>query len=355
MKTIKKGAVMLIIAILSIIVLSSEVKAATVGIKASSSKVTVGNNVTVTVSFGEQVKAAQFKLSYDTSKFDYVGCTAGTLGAGGTYAFLDFTGGQSTIASVTFTFKSKATGSGSFSISGITLPVSYNTSSSSTSVTVEKATSSGNNNSNTNTSKPKPSTKPSTTTKPNTAGQEPEKQIDKAELYSFIQSMTDLVQSDYTEESWKALQDAIAEAENATTEEAFAGAKEKLKLETLVPQNFEKPELDKVLRQLIGKLEKDYTNDSWQELINAIDKAESTQLKSEYDEIKDKLTINNLILEEDKGFFGELLDRMQEDPLILGLVVFIGVLTLILIIVIGVSIRRSRQDDFERAMPRRMK
>lgn len=167
--------------------------------------------------------------------------------------------------------------------------------------------------------------------------------------------MKDLKESDYTEESWKALQDLIAKADSAAKAEEYEAAKQNLKLDVLVPAPFEKTELDKVLRQLIGKLEKDYTVDSWKELIDAIDVADSSVLKSEYDEVKDKLTINNLILEEDKGFFGELIDRMLEDTLILGLVISIGILTLILIISIGVFIHNNRKDNFGREMPRRMK
>lgn len=167
--------------------------------------------------------------------------------------------------------------------------------------------------------------------------------------------MKDLKESDYTEESWKSLQDLIAKADSAAKAEEYEAAKQNLKLDVLVPAPFEKTELDKVLRQLIGKLEKDYTVDSWKELIDAIDVADSSVLKSEYDEVKDKLTINNLILEEDKGFFGELIDRMLEDTLILGLVISIGILTLILIISIGVFIHNNRKDNFGREMPRRMK
>jgi len=354
MKSMKKASLILIIAFLLIMVLSSTVSAATVSI-GGTSKVTVGKEFSVTVSFGEQVKAAQFKVSYDTSKFEYTGkASAGTLGSTGYYSFLDTSGGHNKIASVTFTFKAKATGSGTISISNVTLPVSFSTSRSSITVTVEKAASSG------TTSKPNTNKKPTTNKKPeaNTNTTQPPEEtptIEKTDLYTFIQSMTDLKETDYTEESWKALQDAIAEAENATTEEAYNAAKAKFNLESLVPQTFEKPELDRVLRQLIGKLEKDYTQESWSDLLTAIDKAETTKLKSEYEEIKDKLTINNLILEEEKGFFEELLDRMKEDPLILGLVIAICVLVLILIIVIIMCVRKNKEDDFMKQTPRRMR
>lgn len=109
---------------------------------------------------------------------------------------------------------------------------------------------------------------------------------------------------------------------------------------------------------LIGKLEKDYTEESWTELMNAIDTADSVVLKSEYEGIKDKLTINNLVLEENKGFMGEMIDKMKEDPYILGLVICVAVLIIILFIVICVyihMIRKSRRNDEERDFGRRFK
>lgn len=109
---------------------------------------------------------------------------------------------------------------------------------------------------------------------------------------------------------------------------------------------------------LIGKLEKDYTEESWTELMNAIDTADSLALKSEYEGIKDKLTINNLVLEENKGFMGEMIDKMKEDPYILGLVICVAVLIIILFIIICVCIhmaRKTRRIDEERDFGRRFK
>lgn len=306
-----------------------------------------GNNVSVTVSFGEAVKGAQFKLSYDTSKFDYVSCSAGTLGASNTYVYADLSGGQAKISSVTFTFKAKAIGTGKFSISNIVLPVSYTTASSSTSITVEAAK---NTNSNTN-KKPTTSTnkkKPTTNNKNNNKEQEPEQEpetIEKNELYSLIQELGNLEQTDYTEASWNELQDLINKAEAASTSEEYNEVKDKLNIEGLVPETFEKSELDKVLRLLIGKLEKDYTAESWTGLMEAIDTADSAVLKSEYDAIKGELTINNLVLEEDKGFIGELIEKMKEDPYILGLVISIAVLLIIVFILIIICIRKGKNKE----------
>lgn len=119
------------------------------------------------------------------------------------------------------------------------------------------------------------------------------------------------------------MQDAIAKADGANTEEAYNEAVSGISIDSLVPTQFSKEELNKVLRGLIGKLERDYTEESWKELQDAIDTADSAKLKSEYDAVKDKLTINNLVLEEDKGFIGDLIERVQEDTMMLVLVIVI--------------------------------
>lgn len=172
MRNLKKVLIGLVMALLMMIILSGKTDAASVNIKATPSQVENGKNVTVTVSFAEKVRAAQFKLSYDTGKFNLVSRSAGTLGANGTFLFADQSydkDNPDTIASVTFTFTAKATGSAKFSISNIVLPVSYTTGSTSASVTVVQPSNNNNNNNSNNTNNNKkpttPTKKPTTTTK----------------------------------------------------------------------------------------------------------------------------------------------------------------------------------------------
>jgi len=333
MKTVKKIIITLLVLILSIIILGNNVDAASVSIRASASKITTGNNVSVTVSFGEKVSAAQFKLNYDKSKFDYVSCSAGNYGTTGTYVYMSYEDVKD-LGSVTFTFKSKATGSGAFSISGVVLSSSASISSSSTTVTVENAK--------TTTT---PSKKPTTPSKKPTTNnnkddkeeenQEPEV-IEKSELDNFKREIANLVQGDYTEESWNALQEAIAKAENAGSNEEYDSVKGELRTDKLVPVQFSKDELNKVLRALLGKVEKDYTEESWTALQDAIDMAEEAKLKSEYDLIKDELTVNSLILAEKgplEGFI-EMMDDMGSFALILiAIIIVLAIIVLILLVI----------------------
>lgn len=346
MKILKNAITVFIIMMLVIVAIGGNVDAA--GMKASKSSVTVGQNVTVTVSFGEKVSAAQFKLGYDTGKFQYVSCSAGQLN-NNSYAYL----GQSNdpdLGSVTFTFKAKATGTGNFSLSG----GNFKTASGrvknvalSTSVKVEAAAQT--------TSKPttttkKPTTKKPTTKKPTTSQNDndntdtPEEPvvIEKPELDNLKTLIEGKVEGDYTEESWKALQDALAAAEGVATQEEYDALKEGLKAEILVPITFEKDELNNVLRDLVGKVEGDYTEDSWKELQDAITAAQNAELKSEYDAVKDKLNVNNLILEE-RGFIEGLMKSSCGHGKIIVILSAIIIVLLVIIIILGASLSKAKE------------
>ncbi len=336
MKKLKNVVTLLLVMILSMIILSGSVSAASTSIRTSASRVTVGKNVTITVSFGEGVSAAQFVLNYDTNIFSYVSCSKGDL-EGNQYVFLD-TRDKKEVSYVTFTFKAKTTGTGKFSISGLVLPNKSNTiSGASTSVTVQKAT--------------------TTTSKPNTAATPtPEENptiISKSELDLLKIELEDLIETDYTPESWKALQESIAKAEAITSAEEYEAMKGELTKDRLVIAPFEKKELTKILIDLIGKVEEDYTEESWKALKDAIAEADNVKLASEYEKIKDKLTLS--ILEEAKkenpiiNFFQGL---DEQERISLALAVCVAILVLIIIIMI---IRHKRQDRRDEYGARRLK
>ena len=72
MGKLKRAITILIMMLLMIGIFIGRVNAASASISVSARKVTVGQNVSVTVSFSEKVSAAQFKLSYDSSKFKFI-------------------------------------------------------------------------------------------------------------------------------------------------------------------------------------------------------------------------------------------------------------------------------------------
>lgn len=98
--------------------LPSKVYAYQASMYASSRNVTVDDNVSVTVSFGRGVSAAQFSLTY-SSQLEYIGKSTGTYDTG-TKQF-GFFGANDDISSVTFTFKAKETGKATVSANGVSL------------------------------------------------------------------------------------------------------------------------------------------------------------------------------------------------------------------------------------------
>ena len=142
--------------------------------------------------------------------------------------------------------------------------------------------------------------------------------------------------SDYTEESWNALQQVITEAEKITKKEDYEAIKPKLTSESLVPINFEKSELIDLLAELVGKTEENYTEESWEELQSAIETARNTDLKSEYDQVKNKLTLETLKeINEDneEGTLSKLMGILQEHY-ILVIASVIGLIIIIILIIV---------------------
>ena len=140
----KKTISIAIIMTLMIAILGGCVNAAS-SISASTRNLKEGENVRITVSFGEKVSAAQFTLNFDSNKFTYVSKSSGGSFSGATkkFAYTSEDGVTADLSSVTFTFKAKSEGTANFSISGMKISTATQTkitpaiSSSSVSVTVE--------------------------------------------------------------------------------------------------------------------------------------------------------------------------------------------------------------------------
>ena len=166
-KTLKKCLIMLIMMLAVLILGMGKVDAASASIGVSKSTVTEGENITVTVNFGEKVKSAQMIFSFNSTNLEYTGSN-GTYNPA-TKKYAAFSMGGDVLSSATFTFKAKKAGSVSFSFSNLEVQntqngrFSPNVSNSSAFVTVKSKTSSGTNSG----SNTKPSGNGNTTTKPN--------------------------------------------------------------------------------------------------------------------------------------------------------------------------------------------
>ena len=119
----KKSLSIILIAILMIggilTSLPSKVYGYSAGMSASSRNVTVDDTVSVTVSFGVGVSAAQFGFSY-SSNLELTGRSIGDLYSG-RFGFF----GANNVRSVTFTFKAKSAGTATVSARGVSLTYDY--------------------------------------------------------------------------------------------------------------------------------------------------------------------------------------------------------------------------------------
>lgn len=119
----KKSLSIILIAILIIggilAAIPSKVYGYSAGMSASSRNVTVDDTVSVTVSLGVGVSAAQFGFSY-SSNLELTGRSIGDLHSG-QFGFF----GANNVRSVTFTFKAKSAGTATVSASGVSLTYDY--------------------------------------------------------------------------------------------------------------------------------------------------------------------------------------------------------------------------------------
>lgn len=328
----KKTIGMLLTMLFIVIVCTTYVNAANVSIRAVNSKVTVGQDVSITVSFGEKVSIAQFKLSYDTTKLDYQNCSIGEFGTStNTYVYVN-SQDENVLESVTLRFKAKAAGSVTFGISGVVLSGDASVSNATAKVIIQETT----------TTTTKPPKAPST---PSTPSDNEEKEDEfnedkKQELNDLESILSGLNKEDYTEESWNKLQEIIIAAKNAATEEEYEAIKSQLEISNLEKVSFDKEELKKILIDLLDKSKNDYTEESWNELKELIKKAESTDLKSEYDAIKDRLTSDRLVLVDNNNFESFLNENKM---VIIISLVSINAILIILSICILISTKRRNK------------
>lgn len=394
----KKTISIILIILLTVIALCGHVNAGIVRIETSNSDVTNGQTVSVTVSFGEKVSAAQFTLSYDTSKFEYISCSDGKFGTKtNTFVYLNLED-ERDLESVVLTFKSKNVGTGTFSVSDVILSTeNVSMSNESVSITIKEAenngsgnnsgnngstnnsgnnssgTNSGNNGSSSNSGSNSSGTNSGNSASSNNSGNHgssnnsgttslviksnnsnknnistsnmeftlpiEEEYVEKPELEAIKTALIGKLETDYTEESWKELQEAITLAETANTNAKYNEIKGLLTTDNLVKATFEKTELNQILIDLIGKSSKDYTEESWNKLLETIKLASNAELKSEYEAIKDKLTINNLVVIEEQKDAEEISKNSFENT---TLIISLAVIALIVLIIIIIVFKKLR-------------
>ena len=109
-------------------------------------------------------------------------------------------------------------------------------------------------------------------------GLAPKKQVDKSELQALITKAKDKKEADYTADSWKVFADALANAENElksdkSTPETVKAAQDKLSeaIKDLAPKKqVDKSKLEALIAEATGKVESQYTPESWKAFTTAL-------------------------------------------------------------------------------------
>lgn len=111
-KTLKKSLIILVMMLVTLILWTGKVSAAvTTSMSATNTSPEIGANVTITVRFSQPLATADFSLTYDSSKLQYVSNNIGGTNTGSSVVvgYIDFPA-LTTRSSATFTFKAKAEG-----------------------------------------------------------------------------------------------------------------------------------------------------------------------------------------------------------------------------------------------------
>ena len=106
--------------------------------------------------------------------------------------------------------------------------------------------------------------------------------IDRSRLDSLLEQAGNLVESDYSDESWNKLQEAINGTDSLTSQEEIDTKVQEIQ-NALNNLGVDRSALDTLLEQVAGLIESDYSDESWQELQDAVSGADSLVKQSEID------------------------------------------------------------------------
>ncbi len=132
--------------------------------------------------------------------------------------------------------------------------------------------------------------------------------IDKSELDKLLEDVSKLIETDYSKETWKDLQDAIIGIDTLNTQEEIDAKVTEIQ-DAIDNLNVDRSALDKLLEDVSKLSEKDYSSSSWKTLQDAIsgtdDLTKQSEINSKVKEIQD--AIDNLDVDR------STLDKLLED------------------------------------------
>ena len=119
--------------------------------------------------------------------------------------------------------------------------------------------------------------------------------VDRSALDALLEQVAGLNEADYSDSSWDALQGAISGTDNLTKQSEIDAKVQEIQ-NALSGLGVDRSALDALLEQVAGLIESDYSDESWQELQEAVSGADSlvkqTEIDAKVDEIQE--AIDNL-------------------------------------------------------------
>ncbi len=124
---------------------------------------------------------------------------------------------------------------------------------------------------------------------------------DRTALDEILEEVAGLTESDYSDDSWNKLQEAIQGTDNLTKQSEIDAKVDEIR-DAITNLTTDRTALDEILEEVAGLTESDYSDDSWNKLQEAIQGTDNLTKQSEIDAKVDEIrdAISNLEKDEDK-------------------------------------------------------
>lgn len=134
--------------------------------------------------------------------------------------------------------------------------------------------------------------------------------IDKTELNKLLDDVSRLVETDYSNPSWNTLQQAIDGIDTLTKQSEIDNKVKEIQ-EAMNNLGIDKTELEELLEEIKTLNEKDYSKDSWKDLLENLENVQDIKIQSELNKKVDDIrnAINSLTV--DKSKLEELIKEIE--------------------------------------------
>ena len=134
--------------------------------------------------------------------------------------------------------------------------------------------------------------------------------IDRGELDKVLEDVGKLEETDYSDESWNKLQQAIQGTDDLTDQTEIDQKVEEIK-EAIENLTTDRTALDEILKEVAGLTESDYSDDSWNKLQEAIQGTDNLTKQSEIDAKVDEIREDIENLTTDRTALDAILEEVE--------------------------------------------